>query len=209
MLRAAAPQSSEQNPQPQQDDDPMMKMLSQLMGGMQSTEGDAGRLPPGLAAMLGDGGANQGQGAAQAHSRQPKASNAVKNDALWKVVHALIAFALAVYVTVTTLNRSGLSALETARAEGIIAASPAVNVFWAFATVEMVLQSTRYFLEMGQTKTPAGGMVGTLATILPPPWKGYLLLALRYRGIWSTIVDDGCVIIFVVGIMSWFHGAVD
>ena len=158
--------------------------------------------------MLG-GDSTSGQGATQGHSQQPEASKELRIDALWRIVHAVVALALAVYVTMTALNVPGLSTPpRTERGGTIIAASPAVNLFWAFATVELLLQSTRYFLERRQARSPAGRLIGTLATFLPPPWKGYLLLALRYRGIWSTIVDDGCVIIFIVGVMSWFHGLV-
>ena len=44
-----------------------------------------------------------------------------------------------------------------------------VNLFWAFATVELVLQSTRYFLERGKTGSGIGGWMGMASGLLGEP----------------------------------------
>ncbi len=179
-----------------------MKMLQQMMGGMPGSDGQGGEgeagLPPGLAAMLGAGGMAgiPGMGGPQAKED--------KYGYLWKIVHAIFALALGMYVTATShafngdISRGGISGVghEGGR-----------NVFWAFATAELVLQSSRFFMERGQS-SQLGGWMGMAANVLPEPYKGWLMLAGRYSGIWSTVVEDGMVIVFIVGLVAWWKGAV-
>lgn len=179
----------------------MMKMLQQMMGGMSGAEGQGGTgeggLPPGLAAMLGAGGGMAGMGG-------PPATTQDRYGYLWKIVHAIFALLLGIYVTTTShaftgdISRGGISG---AGHEG------GRNVFWAFATTELVLQSSRFFLEKGGG-AQFGGWTGIVMNMLPEPYKGWLMLAARYSGIWSTIVEDGMVVIFVVGVVAWWKGAV-
>lgn len=181
----------------------MMKMLQQLMGGgvpgadgQQPGEGDGG-LPPGLAAMLGAG------GMAGIPGMRPAAQKEDTYGYLWKIVHAIFALVLGIYVTASShaftgdVTRGGIEGLGH---EG------GVNVFWVFATAELVLQSSRFFLEKGGS-SPLGGWIGIVGNMLPEPWRGYLTLAARYSGIWSTVVEDGMVIVFVVGLVAWWKGA--
>lgn len=181
----------------------MMKMLQQIMGGMsgagdQDGGGAAGGLPPGLEALLGAGGMAgiPGMGAPQEQGN--------KNAYLWKIVHAVFALLLGIYVTAKShaftgdISRGGI---DGAGHEG------GVNVFWAFATAELVLQSSRFFYEKGQS-SQLGGWMGTVGNFLPEPYKSWVRLAGRYSGIWSTIVEDGMVVVFVVGIVAWWKGAV-
>ena len=179
----------------------MMKMLQQMMGGMPGGGGPEGEgeggLPPGVAAMLGAGGMAgiPGMGSPQAQ--------ADKHGYLWKIVHAVFALVLGIYVTARShafngnVSRGGLSG---AGHEG------GRNIFWAFATAELVLQSSRFFLEKGQS-SPLGGWMGIVANMLPEPYKGWLTLAGRYSGIWSTIVEDGMVIVFIIGLVAWWKDA--
>lgn len=180
-----------------------MKMLQQLMGGMpgadgQGGEGGGGGLPPGLAAMMGAGGMGMpGMGGAQTKQQDTYAY-------LWKVLHAVFALILGIYVTATShafngdVSRGGIAG---AGHEG------GVNVFWLFATAELVLQSSRFFLEKG-TGSQLGGWIGIVGNMLPEPWGRYARLAARYSGIWSTIVEDGMVVVFVLGCVAWWKGAV-
>ncbi|KAG8531088.1 uncharacterized protein KY384_004445 [Bacidia gigantensis] len=223
LLRSAtAANAPDQQTQQSQEEDPMMKMLAQLMGGLPSGGVDGGGagglrpdggLPPGLAAMMG------GVPPAQSHGQPQRGAGAGvgRNDYVWKIVHAIFAFALAIYVALaTTAIGEGFVAGRIAgrsRGEDQIVGrgqgNGSLNLFWAFATIELVLQSARYFLEMGRTGSPvAGGIVGMVMGLLPQPYKGWLDLLKKYSGIWSTIVEDGCVIVFVVGWVSWWRGAV-
>ena len=186
----------------------MMAMLSQLMGGMPGgtagAEGADGGLPPGLAAMLGGmGGGAQGQ--------QGQGQGGDPYDYVWKILHALFAFVLAAYVTATTRAFSGPMVRIPGKgmlAGDTIQAGEGTNLFWAFATAELILQSTRYFLERGRTGSQLGGWMGMASGMVPEPYRSYVRLVGRYSGIWSTIVEDGMVVVFIVGIVSWWKGAV-
>ena len=178
-----------------------MKMLQQLMGGMPGAEGAGGEggggLPPGLAAMMGAGGMGMGMGGAQATPGDTYGY-------VWKIVHAVFALVLGVYVTATSrafngdVSRGGIAG---AGHEG------GVNAFWLFASAELLLQSSRFFLEQGGGGQ-LGGWVGVVGNMLPEPWRGYVRLAARYSGIWSTVVEDGMVVVFVLGCVAWWKGAV-
>lgn len=174
----------------------MMKLLQQMMGGIPGAEGQGGEGEGGpLAAMLSAGGM-AGMGGLSTKED--------KYGYLWKIVHAIFALILGIYVTATShaftgdISRGGISG---AGHEG------GVNVFWAFATAELVLQSTRFFLEKGGG-SQLGGWMGIVGNMLPEPYRGWLMLAARYSGIWSTVVEDGMVVVFVVGLVAWWKGAV-
>lgn len=202
LLRSQQFDNDPEQAQQQGEEDPMMKMLQQMMGGMPGAEGQPGEgdggLPPGLAAMLGAG------GLAGIPGMGPAAQKEDTYGYLWKIAHAIFALLLGVYVTATSHAFTGdviRGGIDGVGHEG------GVNVFWVFATAELVLQSSRFFLEKGGS-SPLGGWIGIVGNMLPEPWRGYLTLAARYSGIWSTVVEDGMVIVFVVGLVAWFKGAI-
>ena len=201
LLRGGAPQPSVSGQQHQGEDDPTMKMLQQLMGGIPGADGQGGEegrgLPPGLAAMLGDGGmgtAGMGGGTKQEDTY----------GYLWRIVHAVFALVLGVYVIATSHAFNG----DVSRG-GIVGAGHegGANAFWLFATAELVLQSSRFFLEK-RTGNQLGGWIGIVGNMLPEPWRGYVRLAARYSGIWSTVVEDAMVIVFILGCTAWWKGAI-
>ena len=173
-------------------DDPMMKMLQQMMGGMPG-EGAGGM--PAFPGMPG----------------QPLPTSAMDKYAyLWKVIHAVFALGLGLYIAFTTTftgtrierERSGL----TMTAEDNEALSPAsVHFFWIFATAEVLLQTTRFVSEKGRTQ-PAGVM-GMVMGFLPEPYKGYLAWFSRYSRIWTTVSGDAMVCIFVLGVCAWLRSS--
>ena len=86
--------------------------------------------------------------------------------------------------------------------------TPAQNFahfFYLFATFEVVLQSSRYFIERGQLQ--GSGILSTVAGILPAPYSGYVRTVGRYSVIYSTVVSDAMVVVFVLGATSWWRGA--
>jgi hypothetical protein len=177
-------------------EDPMMRMLQQMMsGGGPGAEGVGpggpnGALPPGLAAMMGNAGPQQ-QGAQD------------KYAFLWRIVHALFALSLGVYMaTITAFNGS-----KIARTRGMIAGAEKTQVqfFWIFATAELLLQTSRFWVERG--RLPAGGWLTTTASFLPSPYRDWLGVLSRYSVIYSTIVTDALVIAFVLGCVAWWNGA--
>ena len=179
-----------------------MKMLQQLMGGIPGADGQGREreqaFPPNLAGMMGAGGVSM------ADIRGAEVKQEDTYGYLWKIVHAVFAMVLGIYVTARShafsgdVSRGGIAGVGH---EG------GVNAFWWFATAELVLQSSRFFLEQG-TSNSLGGWIGIVGNMLAEPWRGYLRLAARYSGIWSTVVEDGMVVLFVLGCVAWWKGAV-
>ncbi|XPS94805.1 hypothetical protein M3J09_004107 [Ascochyta lentis] len=215
---AAFPQPPLGQGDPSQD--PMMSMLQQMMGagaggmpgmpgGGQTQPGGPGDLPPGLANMFSAmGGAGAGAGAGGAAEPSPEQSSAW----LWRLVHSLFSLGLAIYIVLQTpftgskLSRS--TALTPVDDDWAVGATPAQNFahfFYLFATFEVIMQSTRYFIEKGQLQ--GSGILSTVAGFLPPPYGGYVRTVGRYAVIYTTVVSDAMVVVFVLGATSWWRGA--
>lgn len=178
-------------------DDPM-KMLQQLMGGMGGGDPNdpnaQGELPPMLKAMMGGGG----------QKAEPEPASA--STYLWRLVHAVFAFGLAGYICFTsTFNGSKL-----ARSDNVYTEEAGFGLgprfFIIFSSCELVLQSTRYFVEKGQLQ--GGGMLASVANsgFIPEPYAGYIRVLGRYLTIAKTIFSDVMVIVFVLGCMAWWKG---
>jgi len=184
--------------------DPMMTMMQQMLGG-------AGGMPGGLQGdadpsadpmmrmmqqMMG------GNAQAKQESQRPFSNSAY----IWRIVHAFFALGLAAYIALTTpFNGSKLARVQSAVAansQGVFGS----NFFYLFATAELILQSTRYFLEKGQLA--GSGWLATIANsgMVPEPWAGYVKVAGRYAVIWQTIVADAMTVVFVLGCLAWWKG---
>lgn len=214
--------------------DAIMGLLQQMMGGEGMPGGspggggaEAGGLPPGLAAMLGAGAGAGGAG--------PGSEQALDRHAyLWKVVHALLALALGVYMATTVTTFSGARFLRDGdnhgrqlhgnRNRGGAAETPELTTsmikfqfFWAFATAELGLQSARFFLDRGRGRSSSsssssslagGGWLEILVHALPEPWAAWVMLWARYAAISTTVVQDAMVVVFVLGVVAWWRGEV-
>ncbi|KAF1944245.1 hypothetical protein EJ02DRAFT_420572 [Clathrospora elynae] len=190
--------------------DPMMAMLQQMMGGeaggmpgMPGAPGEAGAppggLPPGLANMFS---AMQG-GAA------PEPSPDQSSAWIWRLVHAVFSLGLAIYIVLQTPFTGSKSSRDNVLDDDWTTQSTPANnfahFFYLFATFEVVLQSSRYFIEKGQLQ--GSGILSTVAGILPAPYGGYVKTIGRYSVIYSTVVSDAMVVVFVLGATSWWRGA--
>ncbi|KAI4734060.1 hypothetical protein E4T50_15399 [Aureobasidium sp. EXF-12298] len=180
----------------QQDEDPMLKMMQSLLSGDPSAAGgipDSAMddLPPMLKAMM------QGQRATQQQASPPTGSTY-----LWRIVHAVFALALGIYIAASgTFNGSKLS-----RSTLLQESDFGPKLFYIFATAEVVLQSSRYFMEKGRLQ--GSGWLATIANsgLVPQPWSNYISMLGRYAVIWQTVVADAMVIIFVLGCLAWWNG---
>ena len=175
----------------------MMRMLQQMMGGIGGDPGQGGApgeggLPPALAALLGGGGPG-----GPAEETLPENAYGY----VWKIIHAIFAFTLGIYI----LQTFHFDGSRISRALNTSANDARTEIFWIFTTVELLLQSSRFFLERG--KAVQGGVLGTISNFLPPPWNGYIRLVARYSGIYTTIVEDAMVVVFVLGAVAWWKGA--
>ncbi|KAF2470646.1 uncharacterized protein BDR25DRAFT_261738 [Lindgomyces ingoldianus] len=206
-------------PQPGPDadmsQDPMMAMLQQMMGGgaggipgMPGGPGQAGQnpgdLPPGLANLF------QAMGG-DSSTAQPSPSQS--SAWLWRLVHSIFSLLLAVYIVFQTpFNGSKLSRTNTSTPQSddwILDSSSTEtfkHFFYMFATFEVAMQSSRYFIERGQL--PGSGILSSIAQMLPMPYAGYVRVVGRYSVIYKTVVSDAMVVVFVLGVASWWRGGI-
>lgn len=191
---------------PNVNEDPMLKLLRQMMGGVDATGSPGaggmpsfpGMPPPAMSAIPGQ-------------AQDPAAID--PSAYIWRIIHAGFALALGLYIaftadfTGTKLERD-LSAVRrnavATEASGDWGQN-SIRFFYIFATAEIILQTSRFYLEKGLVQT--GGILGIIMGFLPQPWKGYLALVLRYGRIWTTVSGDAMVCVFVLGVCSWLRAA--
>ncbi|KAL7922993.1 hypothetical protein ACQKWADRAFT_64148 [Trichoderma austrokoningii] len=194
----AGPPAGGLNLPPGMEDDPIMKMMSQMMS--------SGAIP-------GFGGAdgaanpfgNMQMPQQQAAVELPKTSSVT----LWRVVHALVAIGMGLFFLLTT----HFTGSKIERERMALAYDQEVDeemerrknlFFWTFATAEVLLLSTRLFLD--KKSTNATGFVATAISYLPQPYRGYIEIGQRYIQIFSTVRTDILTCIFVLGAVSWWMG---
>ena len=172
------------------------------MGGLSGQDGQPPEgLPPALAAMLGGS-----PPTAKAAATAPATS-----ASLWRILHAVSALALGIYLAAHTsfvsaprLTDPRSPSSSAGGAKGGVEPASGGDMFWMFAGAELVLQGSRMVLERGEGRE-MGGWVGMVGGMLPEPWRGWVRLGMRYRGIWGTVVEDGMVVVWVVGCVGWWR----
>ncbi|KAM3545972.1 hypothetical protein ARSEF1564_001065 [Beauveria bassiana] len=177
------------------EEDPLMKMMAQMMGG-------AGAGGPNASPFAGMMGAQQ---------QQRPSSGPDVYGTIWRIVHALLALGLGLYVVLRTpfdgtrVQRElafKLADADGSSPEGLDAAKQ--NFFWAFATAEAVLLTTKFALDKGRPPPP--GMLWSVANQLPTPWRGYVVGVMRYGQIFTTVRTDVLLCAFVLGVCAWWKG---
>lgn len=182
--------------------DPMMAMLQQMMSGA----GGAGGMPDFSSAFSGSG-AFPGFGGGGA-AADPYAY-------VWRIVHAVFALGLGIYIAMTT----SFTGTRLAREKSALAYSTSsalgeseayrnmMHIFYIFATAEVILQTTRFYLDKARgTAAAQGGILGMVGGFLPEPYAGYVRLFGRYAKIWGTVSGDAVVAVFVLGLVAWWKG---
>ncbi|KAH0565955.1 hypothetical protein GP486_000647 [Trichoglossum hirsutum] len=220
------PPPSSQQQQPQLPDDQLLRLMLSLSGeqGQPGTNEQQNPFAPGpmdtnignedplmraLRGILGEphgarlNGGSTSDGTLPQEDAQQNGDDTHRN--IWKAVHAVFALTLAIYIVVTT----SFAGTRTARRQEpppshVAPRASGTNFFWLFATVELLLQSTRFFLEKG--RAPRDSLLGNIAQYLPPPFAGYLVVLARYSVIYKMIVQDGMLILFVLGCTAWWNG---
>ncbi|KAI9844551.1 MAG: hypothetical protein M1837_005510 [Sclerophora amabilis] len=179
-------------------EDPMMQMLQQMLGGAGDGDGarlpglGGGGLPPDLLAQM------MGQGGSGTNGSGEKSLNE-QYAYVWRILHALFAITLGMYI-ITTTSFTGTKIERERYVEGDVRK----HFFWLFATGELVLQSSRFFLEKGRM-LGGGGMVAVMAQMLPEPWKSKVAIVLRYSTIYVAVMQDAMVLIFILGCVAWWN----
>lgn len=194
-------------------DDPMMKMLSQMMAGAGGPGGPGGGAQNPFAAMAGGAGPQQQQGQQQS---TPDATAA----AIWRVLHFLVAAGLGLYIALLTQFTGTKVARERGAFADYTAATGAAQeeyggvtntqdlrryFFWAFATAESILLTSRFFLDKG-ARGPSGMVATVLGFVPESKWKSLVVNGLQYVQIFSTVRMDMLVCVFVLGICSLVKG---
>lgn len=160
-------------------DDPMMAMLQQMMAG-----GGAAPSFPGLPAMNLPG------------QQNPAAANPDPYAYVWRIVHAIFAIGLGLYVALTSEFNGTKLAREMSGLENI-----GREASYLFLTFEAVLQGTRFLTSA--SKQPPSGIFGILLPFLPPAWKSTIQWATRYLAILSTVSADLFLVVFIIGVSIW------
>lgn len=176
------------------EEDPMMKMLSQMMGGAGIPGFPPGSGPPGAGASPFPGFPGLQQQQSQPIDRY---------TALWRLLHSIVALGLGMYIVVLTpftgtkaeREQYALSDDENQHRKDMF--------FWVFATAEACLLTTRLFLD--KRRAPPAGIVWTVVSYLPEPFKGYLEVALRYGQMLTTVRADILACMFVLGVCAWWR----
>ncbi|KAF9897955.1 hypothetical protein BX616_004705 [Lobosporangium transversale] len=125
----------------------------------------------------------------------------------WKLLHFVLSVLLGFGIVYREYSRNGdLSRFEALAVEkplpyGAYQVDP-IPVFWYFITMELILQSTRMVLH-GVTASPSSTL-GTIAGFLPPPFSDMIRVFMRYRLIWTSMVNDLSVVVFIVGLTITF-----
>lgn len=195
------------------EEDPMMKMLSQMMSGGGMPSGPGGASPfagTPMESLFGGLGNLGGAGAGGPNPMQQAQQLATNKSAnLWRILHAVFALGLGLYVAFSTTFTGTLTEREhssitskTGEGEDSIEKTRAY-FFYVFTSVEAILLTTRYFLDKG--REPPSGWMWTVSGFLPGRVKGYMQHALRYGQILSTVRSDALVCVFVLGVCSWLR----
>ncbi|KAI0412079.1 hypothetical protein F5X98DRAFT_23536 [Xylaria grammica] len=186
------------------DQDPMMQMLQKMMaGGMPGgipggADGSNPLAGMGLEGLFGAaGGSNPAQQSQQAE--QNKTAN------LWRILHAIFALGLGLYVILST-TFTGTKVERDAddlQSTGVLGAQNLEQAracfFYVFTSVETVLLTSRYMRERSAGFTPSG-WTWTVSGMLPDPFRGYARHALRYAQIFTTVRNDALFCVFVMGV---------
>jgi hypothetical protein len=221
-------------PPPGLEDDPMMRMMMQMMGGGggAGAEGGGGGNPfagmpgmggmgmPGMPGMGGMGMPGMGFPGQAAPAQLPN-----RSASLWRLLHALIALALGLYIALCTpfsgtkmsRDRAAAAAAGSAEERAFLAgedgkAVVAKDFFWAFATAEAVLLGTRWFVERGRSRlggaAGGSGILGMAVGFLPAGIRRKVEIAMRYGEVFGTVKGDVLVCVFVLGAAAWVRGSV-
>lgn len=163
-------------------EDPMMAMMQQMMGGAAGQ----GSMPsfPGLPPMGLPG----------------QQANGVVADPyayLWRLVHALFAIGLGVYISMTV----SFTGTKLAREESaLLDVGYIKQLFWMG---EAMLLGR--FLFKSDQASGGEGMIGMILPMIPQPYGGYIRWIMRYSSILRSISGDALLVVFTLGAMSWWN----
>lgn len=173
------------------EDDPMMKMLQTMMGsmgagGLPGQPGDPNAPTVNMASMMGDFAKSMGVpgflvNLVLGNPVPPPTAAQVKSERTWKILRTAFAIVVGVYMLYT---------IDTSIASyGLNPPAPATarNPFLVFLLGELLLYTAK--------------------SVLAPPAHATGLKAYWTSG--KALATDGAIVIFMLGLYSWWHGFAD
>lgn len=163
-------------------EDPMMAMMQQMMGGAAGQ----GPMPsfPGMPPMGLPG-------------QQANGAVADPYAYLWRLVHALFAIGLGIYISMTV----SFTGTKLAREESaLLDVGYIKQLFWMGEAMLL----GRFLFKGGQT-SGGEGVIGMILPMIPQPYGGYIRWIMRYSSILRTISGDALLVVFTLGAMSWWN----
>ncbi|KAK6535444.1 hypothetical protein TWF694_001904 [Orbilia ellipsospora] len=183
--------------------DPIFMMMQQMLGAAAANGGpgvgkegaDGGGIPPELLnSMLGGG---FGAGGPEIPQEVAQGSPFAK---WWAVIHVLCSILLGVYAVLSLPDK--FTGTKEDRLK--FADTPKIPLFWYFATMELMLQSTRYLL-VERGGPPPGLIMGTIVRFLPRPLGRAILTLSHYIKMFSTAYQDALIVVFTIGMTGWVN----
>jgi GET complex subunit GET2 len=120
----------------------------------------------------------------QGQALQTQKSLSWRRDFLWPLIHVVLCIFLA------------LHNLQSDSAQSLV---------WQFCTLELMLHTGRFVIERGAP--PSISIFTTIAGYLPDPFKTYLITVARYLHIGKSVVQDLCVVLFIIGLFGSSDGS--
>ncbi|KAI1172361.1 hypothetical protein F4777DRAFT_562060, partial [Nemania sp. FL0916] len=186
------------------DQDPMMQMLQKMMAGGMPGAADGGNPFAGMGGLDGLFGAANGGPPGQQQQQQQAAQNQTAN--LWRILHAIFALGLGLYVALSTTFTGTKLERDTddLQSSGLLGvgqdlAQTRAWFFYVFSSVETALLTSRYMVSRGAGFAPSG-WVWSISGMLPDPFREYSRHALRYAQIFTTVRNDALLCVFVLGV---------
>ncbi|GAA5802491.1 hypothetical protein HPULCUR_007956 [Helicostylum pulchrum] len=171
----------------------MNQAFASMFGGVAGVPGSEGGgfNPASLLSAMGGGAEMPGQAAVEQHVQD--------STRFWNLLHLLVMVMLGVYSVYFEWTRAGSDRFAALLYKNV-SNYPTIHVpvFWYFVTLELCLQSARLFYQKGTM--PPTSTLATLATQLPYPFGNAVTIFLRYRLIWTCLVQDICVLVFIIGL---------
>jgi hypothetical protein len=129
----------------------------------------------------------------QAQAQAAAAQKLARANKLWQAAHLAIMILLICFLRRESIPSYGLRASSALDGH-------AQPIFWYFTTVELILQTLRFFIQGAQVQ---GSMIATIGGMLPPPYNVYAMVIARYSLILTTLRNDACVLLLGLAIRAW------
>ena len=186
----------------------LMRIMTQLLGGAGGGGAGAGAGPNPF-------GFPPAAGGAQTQPGTTTTATPARGVSIWSILHLLLAVSLGLTIALTTPFTGSKSSRDRAAAaaagslaEQLAPDAAGSNFFWAFATAEAVLLTTRHVVERERSRLPGGGsgLLGMVVGFLPAGVRAKVEMAVRYGEVLGAVRRDLLVCLFVLGGVGWWRG---